>query len=88
MLSAYKVLMGKSEGTRTLWRPIDSTIVVKRISKFEKCVKADMVVMAQNSFHCRAVVNMEAQPHSFVHSVHLTGDCVDTNVAKCLHPVH
>ena len=64
MVGAYKVLVEKPEETRTRRRRV---IIANWILKSERCVRADTVLLAQNSSHWRVLVNTEVYLHSFLH---------------------
>ena len=64
MVDAYKVLVDKPEETRTRWRPV---VIANGILKFERCVKAGLAQLAQNSSHWKVLVDTEVYLHSFLH---------------------
>jgi hypothetical protein len=78
MVGAHKVLVEKPEETGTRWRPV---VIGNGILNFGRCVKADLVQLAQNSSHWRVLVDVEVYFDSFLHcelsgaSIRLTTRC-------------
>jgi len=64
MVGAYKVFVDKPEETRTRRKPV---VIANGILKFERCVKAGLVQLAQNSSYWRVIVDTEVYVHSFLH---------------------
>jgi hypothetical protein len=64
MVGTYKVLVEKPEENRTRWSLV---VIANGILKFERCVNANLVQMAQNSSHSSVLVDTEVYLHSFLH---------------------